>query len=62
MSKIVDINEKKKDKPMSDKEIAEWAKKQVFKNRKAKDEPKDLVSGKTAPDGSFVHEDDDNDE
>ena len=61
MSNIVDLNEKKKNKPMTADEIAEWAKQQVFKKRNATDEPEDLISGKTAPDGGFVIEDDDND-
>ncbi|PCI57776.1 MAG: hypothetical protein COB34_06090 [Methylophilaceae bacterium] len=58
MAKIVSINDKKKGDPMSANEIAEWAKAEAFKKRKPEDEPKNLVSGKTAPDGSFIHDDD----
>jgi hypothetical protein len=57
MSKIVDIDKKKKKKPMTAEEAAEWAKRQVFKKRSPEEEPQDLISGKTATDGSFINED-----
>ena len=62
MSKVVDINRKKKRKPLTAAEAAKWAKKEAFKKRRPEDEPQDLISGKTAPDGGFVNKEEDHDE
>jgi hypothetical protein len=62
MRRVVDINRKKKRKPLTAKEAVTWAKQKTFNKRPPEDEPQDLISGKTAPDGGFVNEDDGHEE
>ena len=60
MSKPVDLRDKKK--PRSAREAAKRAYEEHFRITPVEDEPEGLASGKTAEDGSFILEEEENDE